>query len=46
MVLYVAIVAIVNLALGYALALMLGKGRGHAALATDNASASGEPSEF
>ena len=46
MIWYVAVVAIVNLALGYALAVMLGAGRGRAALATGDSSESGEPTEF
>ena len=46
MIWYVAIVAIVNLALGYALAVLLGAGRRQAALAAGDASESGEPGEF
>ncbi len=42
MIWYVAIVAIVNLGLGYALARLLGRGRGPNALVTGDSSESGE----
>ena len=46
MIWYVAVVAIVNLALGYALAVMLGAGRGRAALASGDSSESSEAAEY
>lgn len=42
---YVAIVAIVNLALGYAIAVMLGKNRNRTALAAGHHE-DGEPTEY
>jgi len=46
MVWYVAVVAILNLALGYALAVMLGTKRGRTALPTGDSSESSAPAEF
>jgi hypothetical protein len=46
MIWYVAIIAIVNLALGYVLAMWLGGNRGRIALVGGDASEASEPNEF
>ena len=45
MIWYVAIIALVNLGLGYALAVLLGAGKSRAALAGSDASEFGDASE-
>jgi hypothetical protein len=46
MIWYIAVIAIVNLGLGYALAVMLGRGRAKVALAGGDSAEAGDSAEY